>query len=387
LSEAAGLVDRSNSQMKTTLDDNRRSVDGLVGELTAKTEQLSATVTAKIEQLNQALANNTERLTDALGRKTEGVINEFGTKTEALEQRLKRFGALLTESFETSEARARDIARVIADASTEGTRAISEQYAQVRSTSEQESRRTAEALRAIYDQSSSDTTGLFRQTAEQFGEIVRDLKAMTGEMQRELEATRDHLRKGILELPQETADRTAQMRRVIVDQIEALAELNRIVARHGRGFDAPEVAQRGREERRGREENAAAGGARASVARPAPQPESRPAPRADARPTGDGRTGWLSELLTRASREDETPARGDERPARHNLDSLDSISADIARMIDDEAAVDVWDRYQRGERNAFSRRLYTLQGQQTFDEIRRRYRADRDFRQTVDRYV
>src|SRR5262249_55229308 len=126
LSEAAGLVDRSNSQMKTTLDDNRRSVDGLVGELTAKTEQLSATVTAKIEQLNQALANNTERLTDALGRKTEGVINEFGTKTEALEQRLKRFGALLTESFETSEARARDIARVIADASTEGTRAISE---------------------------------------------------------------------------------------------------------------------------------------------------------------------------------------------------------------------------------------------------------------------
>src|SRR5207302_7535621 len=37
----------------------------------------------------------------------------------------------------------------------------------------------------------------------------------------------------------------AQMRRVIVDQIEALAELNRIVARHGRGLDAVEpMAQR-----------------------------------------------------------------------------------------------------------------------------------------------
>src|SRR5207237_8138324 len=73
-------------------------------------------------------------------------------------------------------------------------------------------------------------------------EVVEGLKQMTGEMQHELEATRAELRKGIFELPQETADSTAQMRRVIVDQIEALAELNRIVARHGRGLDAVEPA-------------------------------------------------------------------------------------------------------------------------------------------------
>jgi len=35
-----------------------------------------------------------------------------------------------------------------------------------------------------------------------------------------------------------------QMRRVIVDQIEALAELNRIVARHGRSLDAVEPMRR-----------------------------------------------------------------------------------------------------------------------------------------------
>jgi len=52
---------------------------------------------------------------------------------------------------------------------------------------------------------------------------------MSAEMQQELEATRAELRRGVLELPQETAESTAQMRRVIVDQIEALAELNRIV--------------------------------------------------------------------------------------------------------------------------------------------------------------
>ena len=56
-------------------------------------------------------------------------------------------------------------------------------------------------------------------------------------------------------------------------------------------------------------------------------------------------------------------------------------------MIDHEAAADLWDRYKRGERNVFTRRLYTLQGQQAFDDIRKKYRADREFRQTVDRYI
>ena len=78
---------------------------------------------------------------------------------------------------------------------------------------------------------------------------------------------------------------------------------------------------------------------------------------------------------------------GDERSPRHSIESLDSLSVDIARMIDHDAATDLWDRYKRGERNVFTRRLYTLQGQQAFDEIRKKYRADREFKQTVDRYV
>jgi hypothetical protein len=81
-----------------------------------------------------------------------------------------------------------------------------------------------------------------------------------------------------------------------------------------------------------------------------------------------------------------SPARQD-RPRSGTLQALDSISADIARMIDNEAAVDAWERHRRGERGVFSRRLYTLPGQQTFDEIRRKYRRETDFKQTVDRYI
>jgi hypothetical protein len=91
------------------------------------------------------------------------------------------------------------------------------------------------------------------------------------------------------------------------------------------------------------------------------------------------RGGWLTDLMNPdEARDDET---------QQTVESLDSLSLDIARMIDHDAAVELWERHKRGERNIFTRRLYTPQGQKTFDEIRRRYRKSNDFRETVDRYI
>ncbi|HEY5167298.1 MAG TPA: negative regulator of septation ring formation, partial [Pseudolabrys sp.] len=276
-----------------------------------------------------------------------------------------------------------------------------------------------------------DTHALFRDANERFAETVQDMKQMAtemqrelgatrAEMQRELEATRTELRRGVFELPQETAESAAQMRRVIVDQIEALAELNRIVARHGRNLDAVEPVRRAREEPSlaivggrndvappPRNELPPRTGPRTDVASFAPAARRAEAPSLSPAQAVAGR-GWLTDLLTRASREESEPAREfpreqqrepardpareplrapDERSPRHSIESLDSLSVDIARMIDHDAAADLWDRYKRGERNVFTRRLYTLPGQQAFDEIRKKYRADREFKLTVDRYI
>jgi len=135
---------------------------------------------------------------------------------------------------------------------------------------------------------------------------------------------------------------------------------------------------------------------------PAPPPPPSSGRRAEspslspAAPTPPARGGWLSDLLTRAAQDNEPAPRestGREpppdagRPERHTIESLDSLAVDIARMIDHDAAAELWDRYKRGERNVFTRKLYTMQGQRAFEEIRRKYRSDREFMQTVDRYV
>jgi hypothetical protein len=128
-------------------------------------------------------------------------------------------------------------------------------------------------------------------------------------------------------------------------------------------------------------------------------------------PRGGGdRADWLSDLLSRAS-QDEPAGRGSGPPrdpdsgtphsieplgslavpldlddgTPDGIDSLDSLAADIASMIDHDAAADLWDRYERGERNVFTRKL--MQGQKAFEDIRRKYREDRDFMRTVERYI
>jgi hypothetical protein len=341
----------------------------------------------------------------------ESLVATLDARSEDFGQRLQRLSTLLEDSLNSATTRAREIAGLIADTSNESVQTIERQYELVRKTSEEERSRTSEALNTVYDEAFAQVQTMFNESTARFSEVMQGLKQMAAEMQQELEATRTQMRSGILELPQETAESTAQMRRVIVDQIEALAELNRIVARHGRSLDAVEPV------RREVEPLYAAGGGRGQ-ARPvradiAPPPQA-PARDITAAPTrrvnaptlspvpggkDDSKSrngGWLSELLTRASRDQGQPGgepEAQEAPSaegsapRDNVDSIDALSVDIARMIDNDAAADLWDRYKRGERSVFTKRLYTPQGQRAFEEIRAKYRSDPDFRQTVEHYI
>jgi hypothetical protein len=410
LAHAVELIDRSNRRAGDSLSERKLTLDSLVAELDTKTEDLSERLTRFSALLDDSL--------DAAATRARDIARVIADSSLEGQR-------AVDASLEAAAGRALEITQIIAEAGSEGARSIVDNFKLVRTTTEDERQRTMETLRGVFEEASNETGTIFRQSAERFHDVVRDMKQMAAEMKHELDATRSELRRGVLEMPQETAESAAQMRRVIVDQIEALAELNRIVARHGRGLEAAEPARRPP-----REEPMAA-----SSAAPSPEPPPRPAPRIERiervermerteRPErteradpgaatpprradapslspamGNGRSGWLSELLNRASRElgeaapdaaREPPreqTRGDERTPRHTIESLDSLSVDIARMIDHDAAAELWDRYRRGERNVFTRRLYTLQGQQAFDEIRKKYRVDREFKQTVDRYI
>ena len=64
--------------------------------------------------------------------------------------------------------------------------------------------------------------------------------------------------------------------------------------------------------------------------------------------------------------------------------NLTTLTDEIARSMDQAALAEAWQRYQAGEQNVFSRRIYTLTGQATYDEVRKRLQRDADFAKTAD---
>ena len=94
--------------------------------------------------------------------------------------------------------------------------------------------------------------------------------------------------------------------------------------------------------------------------------------------------GWVSDLLRRASTEDASTTVPRQKA---NGETLNTLSSDIAKSIEHQDAVRLWERHQRGERNIFTREMYTPSGRQTFDDISIKYSSESRFKESVDRYI
>jgi len=90
--------------------------------------------------------------------------------------------------------------------------------------------------------------------------------------------------------------------------------------------------------------------------------------------------GWLRDVLRNASANQQANNSA-------TADSLNSLSFEMARAIDEFALTDAWQRYQNGETGVFSRRIYTLTGQGTYDDVRKKLQRDQEFAKTAREYV
>src|SRR6185369_10199598 len=264
LAEAATMVERSNARTEATVGERRVQLDSLVATLDIRTEDLDKRLQRFTGLLDESLDAASTRarevarvVSEASAEGSRAIADQYNRVreqgediTRAVVEATAESSRAITDQYNRVREQGEEVTRAVLEATAESSRAITDQFDRIRENAESERRRAAEAMRSIYEQSSGDTESIFRDATERFAEAVQSMKQMAAEMQRELETTRNELRRGVFELPQETSEAAAQMRRVIVDQIEALAELNRIVARHGRNLDAvePVALPRRREE-------------------------------------------------------------------------------------------------------------------------------------------
>jgi hypothetical protein len=201
-----------------------------------------------------------------------------------------------------------------------------------------------------------------------------------------------------MELPEETRTSAAAMRRVVAEQIEALSELNAIVRAQSATHDlsdrrpaAPRAEPRPEPVRAAEQPRPAPAPVQAPPAQPAPAPRTvtvAEAPRVVTAPvaeapkpkTDDANGGWLRDVLRNAN----APAAA---PAAAPVQNLTSLTDEIARAIDPAALSEAWEQYQMGAQNVFSRRIYTLTGQSTFDQVKRRITSDVEFGKNAMSYM
>jgi hypothetical protein len=358
-------------------------------ETIAHQQQALAGAAADLSRSQVELDRTLDERRTALGT----LLNSVQAQRDEFGQVMSSFSAVVDESFHRVESRAQEIGAFLAETSQSTAGMVERQFGDIRSSLGTERERTAALLQAAYEQANSEIEGILGQSTARFEVAANEMRGISREIQRELETTREELRRNALVLPQETAEQTAAMRRVVADQIKALNELTDIVARSGHSYDLSDPMTFGA----GRPEGALV--RRLEAARPEREAALAEAPRSEPprpprpltngpRPASAGDRGpsWLSDLLARASREETQPPKPLPRVPQQS-EPLEAISHDIARMVDHAAIGEAWDNYRRGELNAFSRQLYIGRGPQTFEEIRRRYRSDIEFRDTVDRYV
>ncbi len=69
------------------------------------------------------------------------------------------------------------------------------------------------------------------------------------------------------------------------------------------------------------------------------------------------------------------------------VQNLQAMAIDIDHLLEDTPPIELWQRYQHGEKNVFANRLLSLRTTGLAERIERKYREDQEFRDNADRYV
>lgn len=73
--------------------------------------------------------------------------------------------------------------------------------------------------------------------------------------------------------------------------------------------------------------------------------------------------------------------------SRHMIEALQAMAIDLCRFLEDDPPHELLKRYRNGERNVFARRLAGALGHEHMQMIAQKHQSDREFRDTVDRYI
>lgn len=359
------------------------------------------TVTNRFENQGQAImkaANSLESVNYKIDMTLQNRHAELSQTLDRMSGKADDFGRLVSgysSSIEGSltdvEQRARQTAEQL-KLGTDATRRMAmADLDQLRTDTDGESRKALDDLRQRAQSVSNAVSQQLADLNTRFDQTSSDVRQKAASAAAELSAEQARLKDQIDRLPGATRESTDQMRMALQDQLKALEHLSTLTARtvQARDVSLPLSGS-------------------AAALQPVKTPVVPSASRGPdlktllqstgARPGAKDGGAWsFGDLLARASQEQEGDhgAHPSSNPApvsgpgpMPNAAAPGALNiAMLARALDPQTAANVWARLRAGHRGVLMRSMYSADGRHTLDDIARRYPADQQVRDSVDRYI
>src|SRR5262245_21009517 len=431
----------SNSIMiKQTADQVGAQSKEAIGVLTAQTHALREVSSGLLKQIHnltqrfenqgqailtaaKALDSSNTKIDSILESRHQaiiGLLHAVNTKGADLDNMMRSYAGMVENALSNAETRAKQVGSALArDTAGQAQQALS-QIERLREEAQAHTARAVGDLKSSFETVITQIGRQLEQMRGQFDNASRGMRDAAQKTATDLDSLRQEMQRRMEGLPQQTAQATAAIRKALSDQLKEIEAITPVLTRPqiGSGPEPYRQAQlpprresfrdeghepefddgRGRQAGGAPLDLGAVAGSLSQQMSAAAHPERRgPGGQAQSEFRQPERRreggGWsVGDLLTNADAPGYPPQRPDpfapRAPRPQAAGGGQGLRLDeIARAIDRRTADQVWQRFRAGERGVLGRHLYSVDGQQTFDEISQRYDRDGEFRATVDRYI
>jgi len=408
MTEAQAGIGRASEYLSKTMEAVARSTKAVRENVEAQADRLDATAETAVSRAGElasqfavqgealsttarSLADENERAvrTFAEQRETlEQLASDLRDRAGRIEQAMTGHADVINQALDAADAKAMGLGPRVTREAERLTAAARDAASRIEETTGVMESRAADMQTRM-----ADATGHLQQTldfstrnvdasGERLQSLLGDIGTAAQTAARDMTTATDDLGARLSKLPEDASTQAERLRAIMAEQIGAIGAVAESVADALERMGATPVSGAWPPARPAED-------ARQTAAAPIAQQQPAPveAPAETGTPDAPAKSSWrLGDVLS-AARAREDRAASIPRAAHHIVETLQSLSIDIDRALEDEPPIELWKRYRAGERGVFAKRLANLKGKEPHSRIAERYQSNVEFRGDADRYM
>ncbi|MGH6854138.1 MAG: hypothetical protein ACREDX_00630 [Aestuariivirga sp.] len=387
-------------QLSTVAGAIDERLEGISMNLTGKLEMTGSRVSERLEDVTGLVERSIDKFNEEMERvlvnrkdALDHLIGDAARRADEVDAVMTGYMKLIEGSLATSEARSKDIGRIVAEQTALAAVNLEQEIGKLEASTGGQITQAARALRDQQERAMAAMNEMLSATATDFQQTAQDMRITAQQVVKDIDVARAEMKQAIIGLPEETRNNADAMRRVVSDQISALNALAEVVKRQTGTLDVSGPGMALHRSYRGSPPGKSEG---ATVQAPPPGTVRAQQSNIERSETAEQtmvlRGKILADLAHSTAKIAESRITASKAASPEDLpremtilvDKLNLAARDLVEAIDGGLPRDLEKRFGGGERGVYTSRLYEGRGKRLQKLIAERYGNDRLVRGRVD---